>query len=138
MGQLFNRISRFVKSEIDDRKVTSDKLIDESDEELKRIIDELERENNGQKKDHYNSEYAKSNDNPETRNFISTDEAYLILGLTSKASNDEIKSGYKQKMKEYHPDRVASLGAELRQLAEKKTQEINKAYELLKKSRGFN
>jgi DnaJ-domain-containing protein 1 len=39
-------------------------------------------------------------------------------------------------MTEYHPDKVASLGPELRALAEKKSKEINAAYEFFKKRYG--
>jgi len=37
-------------------------------------------------------------------------------------------------MKEYHPDKVAGLGAELRELAERKAKEINMAFEELKRT----
>jgi len=46
-----------------------------------------------------------------------------------------IKSAYKQRMMEYHPDKVNNLGKELQNLAENKTKEINEAYEFLKKSK---
>jgi DnaJ like chaperone protein len=36
-------------------------------------------------------------------------------------------------MKEYHPDKVAALGVELRELAEAKAKAINSAYEKLRK-----
>jgi len=136
VGQLFNRISKFVKSEIDDYKVTSNKYSDDSDDELKRIIDELEKEKTFKEK---SSDSTKDYRNQKDENKVFTlDGAYSILGLKSSATNEEIKSAYKQKMKEYHPDRVANLGIELKQLAELKTQQINNAYEMIKKSRGFN
>jgi DnaJ-domain-containing protein 1 len=136
MGQLFNRFSRYIKSEIDDYEVTSHKNADDSNEDLKRIINELNSEkiNNEKKADASNN----SRKSKEEKKVFTLDEAYLILDLKSDATVDEIKSSYKQKMKEYHPDRVANLGIELKQLAEQKTQEINRAYELLKKYRGFN
>jgi len=34
-------------------------------------------------------------------------------------------------MREYHSHKVASLGAELRELAERKAKEINEAFEVL-------
>ena len=57
------------------------------------------------------------------------DDPYSILGVPSGASLDEIKSAYRERIKEYHPDRVATLGAELRALAERKTKEINLAFQ---------
>lgn len=40
--------------------------------------------------------------------------------------------------KKNHPDRVSSLGEDVRKAAEKKFQEINAAYEQIKKQRGMN
>ena len=39
--------------------------------------------------------------------------------------------------KKNHPDLVSNLGDEVRQAAEKKFQEINAAYETIKKQRGL-
>lgn len=38
-----------------------------------------------------------------------------------------------KRVSEYHPDKVATLGEELRKLAEEKTKQINEAYEHLKR-----
>ena len=56
---------------------------------------------------------------------------YAILGVSRSASQDDIKAAYRLRMKEYHPDKVAHLGPELRALAERKAKEINEAYETL-------
>lgn len=53
---------------------------------------------------------------------------FEVLGVSPTASPYEIKAAYKVSMKQYHPDLVASLGPELRELAESKTKEINAAY----------
>ena len=138
MGQLINRISRYIKSEIDDKNNSSQNLIDKSDEELKRIIDELNREKTkgkkfsskrGDNKDDYKSNHNK---------VFNIDDAFSVLDLKKDDDVEIIKAKYKQKIKEYHPDRVANLGIELKQLAEQKTQEINMAYDMIKKFRGFN
>jgi DnaJ-domain-containing protein 1 len=50
-----------------------------------------------------------------------------------RLSREELKKRYFQLLKENHPDRVASLGPDFKELAEKNTKEINKAYEVLKK-----
>jgi hypothetical protein len=45
----------------------------------------------------------------------------------------ELKKRYYELLRQNHPDKVASLGKDFKDLAEKKTKEINTAYEELKK-----
>ncbi len=56
---------------------------------------------------------------------------FQVLGITEDASLEEIKAAYRKKIKAYHPDRVAHLGVELQEIAQKKSTEINRAYEML-------
>jgi DnaJ like chaperone protein len=56
---------------------------------------------------------------------------YAVLGISRAASRDEIRAAYRLRMQEYHPDKVAHLGADLRTLAERKAKEINEAYQAL-------
>ncbi len=58
-------------------------------------------------------------------------DAYKVLGVTRSASGDAIKAAYRERMKEYHPDKVAHLGEELQELALEKSQEIQRAYRQL-------
>jgi DnaJ-domain-containing protein 1 len=53
---------------------------------------------------------------------------FEVLGVTPAASSEEIKAAYRAKISSYHPDRVASLASEFRQLAEEKSKLINEAY----------
>ena len=64
--------------------------------------------------------------------------AYTILGVDPSASDEEVKRAYREMAKKNHPDLVSNLGEEVRQAAEKKFQEINEAYETIKKQRGMN
>ena len=57
--------------------------------------------------------------------------AYKILGVSSTATAEEIKTAYRNKIKQYHPDKVANLGKELQDVARKKSSEVNRAYEML-------
>ena len=66
-----------------------------------------------------------------------TDSAYKILGVDANASDEEVKRAYREMAKKNHPDLVSNLGEEVRQAAEKKFQEINAAYEAIKKQRGM-
>ena len=65
------------------------------------------------------------------------DSAYKILGIDSTATDDEIKKAYREMAKKYHPDKVAYLGDDVRKSAEQKLQEVNEAYDKIKKKRGF-
>jgi preprotein translocase subunit Sec63 len=55
-------------------------------------------------------------------------DPYVVLGVTRGASRDEIVRAYREQLKLYHPDRVADLGPELRQVAHQKTVELQRAY----------
>jgi DnaJ-domain-containing protein 1 len=59
-----------------------------------------------------------------------------ILGVSADASIDAIRQAYQHRIAEYHPDKVAALGAELRELAERKSKEINLAYDEARRARG--
>ncbi|MBO2526097.1 MAG: molecular chaperone DnaJ, partial [Bacteroidetes bacterium] len=65
------------------------------------------------------------------------DDAYTILGIDSSATDDEVKKAYREMAKKNHPDKVAYLGEDVRKAAEKKFQEINDAYDKIKKQRGM-
>jgi hypothetical protein len=59
--------------------------------------------------------------------------ALNVLGLTEFATLAEAKLAYRNTVKQYHPDKVAHLGPELRDVAERKTKEIVAAYDEIKK-----
>ena len=129
MGQLLNRLKNFAKSQLrDDVPLKGDFADIDEDDELKKLIDEVSNNTGKSNKDY-------------TANFkdkIGTElEACEILGISVSANIDEIKAAYKNLIKQYHPDKVAGLGDEIKKVAEKKSLEINKAYEYLKKKRNF-
>ena len=65
------------------------------------------------------------------------DSAYKILGIDANATDDEVKKAYREMAKKYHPDKVAYLGEDVRKSAEQKLQEVNDAYDKIRKQRGF-
>ena len=58
---------------------------------------------------------------------------YEVLGVRSRASEEEITSAYRQLVQQYHPDKVADMAPEFREVAERRMKEINAAYEELKR-----
>ncbi len=60
---------------------------------------------------------------------------FRILEVSEDASQEQIVTAYKQKIHQYHPDKVAQMGAEIRELAELKSQQINAAYGYARKLR---
>ena len=60
--------------------------------------------------------------------------AYEILGVPPQATQQEIATAYREKAKQYHPDKVAHLAPEFREMAETRMKEINVAYQQLRES----
>lgn len=69
--------------------------------------------------------------------FQVTDSAYVILQIERNATDEEVKKAYKRMCIKYHPDKVAHLGDEAQKAANEKFQEINNAYEQIKKERNL-
>jgi DnaJ like chaperone protein len=65
------------------------------------------------------------------------DMAYAALGAQADESDAAIKKRYRKLMSQYHPDMLAGAGvsADLIALATQQSQEIQAAYDLIKKSR---
>jgi DnaJ like chaperone protein len=66
-----------------------------------------------------------------------SDSAYRILEVEPNATEDQIKKSFRAMALKYHPDRVSHLGEEFRKAAEEKFQQVNQAYNTIKKQRGF-
>lgn len=67
----------------------------------------------------------------------SLDEAYGVLGVSSDASDAEVKKAYRKLMSQHHPDKLVAKGLppEMMQLAKEKTQEVQLAYDRIKQVR---
>lgn len=62
-------------------------------------------------------------------------DCYKILGIGKDASIEDIEKAYKQKAKEYHPDRVHHLGEKLQIVAQREFERIQTAYKSLTRHR---
>lgn len=65
------------------------------------------------------------------------DDAYKVLGISPGATDDEVRRAYRKLALQYHPDRVATLGDDIKASATKKFQEINDAKDRIFKARGM-
>ena len=68
---------------------------------------------------------------------MSLDDAYKVLGISSSATNDEVKAAFRKMALKHHPDRVATLGEDVRKAAEQKFKEINLAKDKIYAARGI-
>lgn len=66
-------------------------------------------------------------------------DAYKVLGVSAEATAQELKRAYRKQMNEHHPDKLAAKGLppEMMELAKQKTQELQAAYDLIRKEKGF-
>lgn len=67
----------------------------------------------------------------------SLEQAYRVLEVDPSATNDEIRASYRRLALLHHPDKVATLGEDVRKAAEKKFQDINAARDMIYKARGI-
>jgi len=66
-----------------------------------------------------------------------TEGDYEILGVQPAATAEQVKSAYRDLVKKYHPDRVAHLGDEFRELAHRKFLDVQQAYDRIRAARGW-
>lgn len=66
-------------------------------------------------------------------------DAYKLLGVDSSAGAKSVKRAYRKLMNEHHPDKLMAKGLppEMMNVAKEKAQEIQNAYDLIKKAKGF-
>jgi len=63
------------------------------------------------------------------------DHFFKVLKIPEDSPRDfdSIKSTYRKKIAQYHPDKVSAMGPEIQEVAEEKAKEINEAYEHFRK-----
>ena len=67
----------------------------------------------------------------------SLEDAYKVLEIEPSATDSEVRAAYKKLALKHHPDRVATLGEDIKNAAKVKFQQINNAKERIYKARGM-
>ncbi|QIW16485.1 molecular chaperone DjlA [Pasteurellaceae bacterium RH1A] len=69
----------------------------------------------------------------------SVDDAYKVLGVSAQDEQNTVKRAYRKLMSENHPDKLASKGLppEMMEMAKEKAQQIQAAYDLICKTKGW-
>ena len=88
---------------------------------MRRMRDGAPFESNGQAQQNHQSQAG-------TEKRSAPKDPYEVLGLPPNASQAEIKAAYRKLVNQYHPDKVAHLGAEFQKLAEERFKQIQDAY----------
>jgi DnaJ like chaperone protein len=67
------------------------------------------------------------------------DTSYAVLGCHPQDSDEQVKRCYRQRVQEYHPDKIAAKGLpdEFTRFAQDKFREIQEAWEKIKTARGI-
>ncbi|MCK3657729.1 molecular chaperone DjlA [Pasteurellaceae bacterium Pebbles2] len=67
------------------------------------------------------------------------DDAYKVLGVNASDDQQTVKRAYRRLMNENHPDKLVSKGLpkEMLEMAKEKAQQIQAAYDLICKSKGW-
>ena len=103
-------------------------------------------ENRKNKKQENKRQSNKQNNNSKSNNKQSDsqrkytselDKAYAALGISQDATDKELSATWRNLMRVNHPDLMENQGAEAVRKATAKCQEINKAFEIIKASRGM-
>ena len=142
-SQIFRRINRILKSTVND-------VIDSFSKDEQDLHDfdaelhnnphdsgEHDREQRGSRRDSTGGDSAGHKEGKHKPGEKDDVFYYRVLGLTPAATEQEIKKAYRDLMRQYHPDKVATLGPELQAAASKKAKEVNEAYHIIERRRGF-
>ncbi len=107
---------------------------------LNSIIQELEKTDEEEEQEEEQNSYKEE----ERKNYSvppknSLEKYYEILGIPANSTNAEVKSAWRKKARDFHPDRVrgAGLSEEFVRYANEQLQKINEAYEKISKARGI-
>lgn len=110
----------------------------EAEEEIRRQAEELRRREEYLKQEQVKAYRERVKEQKKAKKTVldptRLSDACEILGLAQGLSIGEYTKAWKGLVQQYHPDKTAHLGVELRKLAHEKTQMFNRALETIKRS----
>jgi hypothetical protein len=123
------------KSKNNDKKKESDKSDNFKQKDNNSNNSNNENNKKNDKSDNKNSEKSKYQSFDYRFNELRSDitKCYVILDIPQNAMPIAIKTAFKRKMSNYHPDKVIGLDIASKKLAEEEAKLINVAYQTLKK-----
>lgn len=133
MGQLLNRLRDFARTSLNTRLEHdwAERIIQDDDEELRRIIDELSQEEPQPRATHgATSEPPHNQQKHNLPNEVL--RAHTLLNVPVGASVDVIKKAYRTAIATWHPDRFVQASSEDQAKAQHQARAINAAYLRLK------
>ena len=82
--------------------------------------------------------YAPPQFNPDDENALTLEEAYDTLGIAKTVSDKDVKTAYRSKAAEFHPDKLKSknLPEEFIAFANEQLARINQAHKVIRDARG--
>lgn len=125
---IFNRIKNIANANLNN-SISENNEVDlnaifasEKDEELKRIINELNKQDKTKVVKNYNEK-------------IPTEvlKALAVLGANEKNNLEELTFLFKNKLKEVHPDKNPNLTLDEKKILEQKTSELIESFNIIKK-----
>lgn len=81
--------------------------------------------------------FGSHNRQQQTNSKLSISDAYRVLGVDADINETGLKRAYRKLMSQHHPDKLIAQGVpkEMLEVAKQRTQDIQAAYELLKRHR---
>ena len=65
------------------------------------------------------------------------ESAYSVLGVSKDSTDIEIKKAYRKMANKYHPDKIAHLGDDFKEISQEKFKSVSEAYRKIKKERNI-
>lgn len=146
MGQLFNRIKDFIKVSAADATGDFDRahrILDADDDELRRIIDELQSGNarahdRSQSQQQQQQQQQQHRPHSQSAPAIPSDvvAAARVLGIAPTATAGDVKRAYRTRIAAVHPDRMAQRTPAEQRRAEEEAKAVNAAYATMQRYLG--